>query len=360
MAGEIGLLGGATGEAKSQIASHLAAVVTAGKELAPDNVPEKSALGKVIYFVGERSIERVVVPRLKLAGADLDKVAVIGRRYRGKRLTAERMLAIVRAERDARLVIVDHVGRFFPAANTAGRVNDLLEPFETFADLSGITFIFVLQALKNPSARTELGVLQGSGAWTQAAAFVLQCGLKADGQGLLRFSKVSIGQRCGFEFAVVSDENELSHVEVGERRDDIDMTEFLGLKTFAGQGDDKGKAWLLSYLERGERPYRELEDAFRRETKLSKRTLDRIKAELGIKSRWQGRTMYWELPVGTDGSVGTVVENNANDAKDAKSAAWIGHLRRATSALANGERSKQQCRQPTGAPMSEPAPDSAL
>src|SRR5262249_33364783 len=99
-----------------------------------------------------------------------------------------------------------------------------------------------------------------------------------------------------------------------------------GLKTFTRQNDDRAKAWLLSYLERGERPYRELEDAFKRETKLSKRTLDRIKAELGIVSRWQGRTMYWELPVGGDGrggTVGMVVDtnaNNANDAKDAKAA----------------------------------------
>jgi hypothetical protein len=223
MAGEVGLLGGPTGEAKSQIASHLAAVVSAGKEFAPDIEPEKYVLGKVIYFVGERSIDRVVVPRLRLAGANLDKVAVVGLQQRGKRLTAECMLEIVRAERGTRLVIVDHVGRFFPAANTAGRVNGLLEPFETFADHSGITFIFVLQALKNPSARTELGILQGSGAWTQAAAFVLQCGVKVDGQGLLRFSKVSVGQRCGFEFAVVPDKSELSHVEVGERLDDIDM-----------------------------------------------------------------------------------------------------------------------------------------
>jgi hypothetical protein len=96
------------------------------------------------------------------------------------------------------------------------------------------------------------------------------------------------------------------------------------LETFTRRSEDKGKAWLLSYLEGSERPYRALEDAFKRETKLSKRTLDRIKAELGIESRWQGRTMYWELPRGADGTVGAVVENNANDAthaKDAKSAA---------------------------------------
>jgi len=37
-------------------------------------------LGKIIYFVGERSIKSVVVPRLKLAAADLNKVAVVGQR----------------------------------------------------------------------------------------------------------------------------------------------------------------------------------------------------------------------------------------------------------------------------------------
>ena len=77
MRGEAGLLGGAT-RGKEKIPSHLAAVVTAGKEFAPDSEPEKSALGKVIYFVGGRSIERVVVPRLRLAGASLEKVAVVG------------------------------------------------------------------------------------------------------------------------------------------------------------------------------------------------------------------------------------------------------------------------------------------
>jgi len=40
MAGEVGALGEATGEGKSQIASHLASVVTARKEFAADYAPK--------------------------------------------------------------------------------------------------------------------------------------------------------------------------------------------------------------------------------------------------------------------------------------------------------------------------------
>jgi hypothetical protein len=64
--GESVLLVGKKADMKSTVACHIIACVTSGREFAEEVEPAKK--GRVILFNSERSVEKVVRPRLEAAG----------------------------------------------------------------------------------------------------------------------------------------------------------------------------------------------------------------------------------------------------------------------------------------------------
>lgn len=74
--GEIAILEGDPETGKTTITSHQAACVTRGRPISPDDAPRPPA--NVLLVSTEDSVEKVLVPQLRVAGADMSRVFVFG------------------------------------------------------------------------------------------------------------------------------------------------------------------------------------------------------------------------------------------------------------------------------------------
>ena len=173
------LLVGKKGDMKSQAIYHLVACVTAGKEFAEEVVPLKK--GRAIVFNSERSISKVVRPRLEAATAVLTKVQVVP--WRDCK-TLDAALEFIKREveedkkrnkepdQQLQLVAFDVVTDYKKA--TASDVREAVMPISDYCEQHSITVVFVLHLLhKGVSEKTLLGMISGSQAWTQVCSTIL-------------------------------------------------------------------------------------------------------------------------------------------------------------------------------------------
>jgi putative DNA primase/helicase len=73
--GEIGLVVGMPDEGKGQMLSYIAAAITRGLEWPNDE--GRAPQGNVILLTAEDDVKKTVIPRLKSAGADLDRIEIV-------------------------------------------------------------------------------------------------------------------------------------------------------------------------------------------------------------------------------------------------------------------------------------------
>lgn len=119
--GKLSVLQGNPGEGKTYFAMHLAAACTNGK-LLPNM--ERMEPFNVIYQTAEDGLGDTVKPRLIEAGADLDRVLVIGDSEVQLTLSDERIEKAI-IENNARLVIIDPIQAYLGADVDMNRANEV-------------------------------------------------------------------------------------------------------------------------------------------------------------------------------------------------------------------------------------------
>ncbi len=320
-AGSLVLLAGREGLGKSTIAASKCAQITRGTlEGEWYGTPRN-----VIYLHTEDARDFTVVPRLRAAGADLDRVLFID-------------VVSEYSETDA-LVLPDDIGeleRVVVAEDVAFIVLDAATSAMS-SDLSGKDDRQVrqfLEPLSQMAARRDCVVLGlchfgkrdgndtgklilGSIAWSQVARSVLSVAKDEDtGNLIVTNTKANLAPRTRsmeavIESTTVATDDGLAEVGVlrwlGETT--VDARDLLG-GDGGDQAQDRSEAeqWLFDYLtEQGSAPAREVK-ADAKKAGIAERTLKRAAQKLGVVYTSAGypRVSHWSLPVqsGHDDSAG--------------------------------------------------------
>ena len=182
------IITGPVGISKSLISVDVAARVSRGDKW-PDDTGH-APRGSVILFGAEDDAGKVVVPRLKAAGADLERIHVCqGTLSEGEEDEAKDDLAAVILERhidqlrnaledvaDCRLIVFDPLPDYIAAdENKSAEVRAALVPLARLAQEKNVAVVAVLHQNK----KTDLSTVQriaGSGAFAQIARVVLAIG----------------------------------------------------------------------------------------------------------------------------------------------------------------------------------------
>jgi hypothetical protein len=300
--GELTVVDGDPSVNKSSVLLDLVARVSTGREM-PDGTT--GTHGGVLLVLGEDSIRKTVLQRLRAAGADLSRVAVPQRP-----IVLPRDLALVEeavCEVRASLVVIDPVMSFLACdANGDQRVRQALAPLKDFAERSGVAVVMVRHLTKR-GGRQALYRGGGSIGIIAATRSALLVAPAPDEPNLrvLCHVKSNLGPLAPsllFEPVAGTD----GAVQI-EWRGECDYTpeDVLCPPTQDAGRLAEAMSFLTGLLEGGPLPQREVK-AKAVGAGLAYRTVERAKEILGVVSErrgWgPGSTCYWRLPSGENGS----------------------------------------------------------
>lgn len=162
---------GDPGQAKSGIAYDLAARITTGQPM--PNCTNAAPPAGVVLIQGEDLVDTMVKPTLLAAGADVARIFVYDPKgFAGQPLTLPDDLQLVAdavAEVHAKLVVIDPATVFFACnPNSEPSVRRALQPITDFAQQAGVTVLLVRHLNKNDGGNL-LYQAGGSIAWIAAA-----------------------------------------------------------------------------------------------------------------------------------------------------------------------------------------------
>jgi len=175
--GELSLVVGHPDVSKSTLCVEVAATVTRGKRWGFDN--RSCPKGNVLFICAEDSPERTIVPRLKAAGADLDRVEIYSSMLEvidGEPVAVqfnfqkhigelERKLS---QDPEIRLVIVDPVISYILNSDNRSdqEIRKVLQPLVDLANRKNISVIGIMHFNKSNDINAELHRVGGSVAFT--------------------------------------------------------------------------------------------------------------------------------------------------------------------------------------------------
>jgi len=191
--GSLTIITGMPGLSKSLLTIDIAARITTGGKW-PDGTGSAER-GGVILFGMEDDPERVVVPRLRAAAADLELVRIVdgledGRREVGDAwlspVSIERDLDLVREQLDAfpecRLIVFDPLSQFVDCEENSNKdTRAALAPLVSMAQDRGITIVGVMHLNK----KTDSAMIQrisGASSYGQMARHIIFVGHDPDDQ----------------------------------------------------------------------------------------------------------------------------------------------------------------------------------
>lgn len=302
------LLAGREGLGKSTIACLIAAEASTGKLTGePMNVA---------YLATEDSLSLTVAPRLKAAGADMEKVfsfqVTTPEGGAGALSLPGDIQALEKAlvEKNVGLVILDAAKSAMHGSLNGFRDDDVrrfLDPLAAMCDRCDLAVIGLVHFGKQQSADSGKLIL-GSIAWSQVARSVLSVAQDMDSGGL-----VVTNTKSNLASRQVSREVHLESVPI--RTDDGGTTEVgravLGDETNVSAADllavaeehggrrTKGEEWLQGYLtEHGATPRGDVLEAAREADIGSERTVERAFKKMGGVSKTKGfpAVAMWSLP----------------------------------------------------------------
>jgi RecA-family ATPase len=306
--GKLTVLAGDPGLGKSTLSLDIAARVTHGRAW-PDQTEGGNAAGSVILLSGEDGLADTTKPRLITAGANLRKVHAIDSVPRGKgksgpfnlRTDIPWLGRILASLGDARLVIIDPVSCYLGETddNKNGAVRALLSPLVEMAERCRVAVLLVTHLNKAAGGKSAYR-LMGSLAYSAAARAVWMIALDPQDKDrvLMLQSKNNLAPRTS-ALAYRIKEGKLQW-----EADTIDMTADDLLAAEANDEaptSEKGRAatFLRDMLASGPITSKEIEERAAAEG-ISKRTLDRAKSKLQVKSRRiiedDTPVWYWRLP----------------------------------------------------------------
>ncbi|MFE3280951.1 AAA family ATPase [Nocardia sp. NPDC059239] len=312
-AGALTLLAGREGLGRSTIAVSLCAQVTRGTL---EGGEWAGAARNVLYVHTEDAREFTVAPRLKAAGADMDRVLFVDVQTE---VTDTGMLILpldtaaleqVVAEHDVSFVVLDAATSAM-SSDLSGKddrqVRQYLEPLAQLAARRECVVLGLCHFGKRDGNDTGKLIL-GSIAWSQVARSVLSVAKDEDtGNLIVTNTKGNLAPRTRSMEAVIESATiatEDGDAEVGVLRwlgeSDRDARELLGGPEDGVAEDERTEAegWLEDYLtEHGSASAKDVKTEARKQG-IAERTLKRAAKKLGIVYTTSGfpRTSHWALP----------------------------------------------------------------
>lgn len=308
--GKLTTLAGIPDQGKSVVTCDIAARVTRG-----DAWPDNSGFapkGTAIFLSAEDDPADTIRPRLRAAGAELDKVIIInslvtdskgGKRMFNIAVDLHRLTALVRAEApDARVLIIDPANAYMGTSKEHDSFRDsdvraVLGPVKEWAEEHQIAVLIVTHFKKGGTGRA-IDQVMGSLAFTalsrSAWAFIEEKG----GDGVPTGRKLMAKIKQNITAPVDALAYQLSGVDLGNgiSAPKVDWGEVI-----EGTADDlmSGMAkagpkllaaitFLMDMLADGPAPAAKINKAAR-EAGIAEKTLNRAKVELGVESYQDGR-----------------------------------------------------------------------
>jgi RecA-family ATPase len=151
--GKLSLIAGEPGLGKSQLTAALAAAVTTSDQW--PCTQERAPLGSVVIFSAEDDARDTIVPRLKGAGADLDRIRIVSgvKEQSDRGVGIERSFSLqadlpllegaIRKLGDARLIIIDPITSYLGKVDSHknAEIRSVLEPVAQMAARHGAAVV---------------------------------------------------------------------------------------------------------------------------------------------------------------------------------------------------------------------------
>lgn len=321
--GSLTIAAGTPGLGKSQFAAWMAARITRG-ELPGELYGKPRA---VIYAATEDSWEYTIAPRLRAAGADLERVFCVevqddGEQYARLTLPVDTAaLGQVAEEYGVALLIADPLLSLIDKGINdyrAAEVRHALEPLVKAAEQHGFTVLGLAHFTKSGGA-DPLARLAGSGAFGQVIrsmiAFARQDGAEGEEpQFVMSLEKNNLGRNDLPSHAytiepvtIATDEGCPSYVSRFVLGEETTASVRQVMRDEANPSVDRGERtdaarWLRAYLADlgGSADLKEIADTANKAAGISRSALYRARDALGIRSNVTGfgadKRTYWYLP----------------------------------------------------------------
>jgi len=320
--GVLHLIAGDPGVGKSQLTINIAATITRGGKWCDGQ--GIAPCGEVIIVNSEDDFSTVIVPRLKAAGADLNKIKLVEGVQLLKTETEDvQMFSLANPKHlkalgdhvneNTIMVIIDPLSSFFGSTKLnfykSTDVQGVLNPLKIFAKEKNIAVVIVTHLNKQENNNNALYRIAGSHAVSGASRLVHVVGVHPHNPNLhvMATRKTNLSDNphsLAFTInkAIIDNEIETSYVEWHpEISVDLSADDLLAVP-IKKQGKKGGKLeecieWLKNELANGPRKAKEIEEKAE-EMGFSGITLRRAKEELNVVSKkvgYQG-SYVWELP----------------------------------------------------------------
>lgn len=333
-AGSFGLFAGREGTGKSSFLIWLAARITRGE--LPGSLAGPRA---VIYVAVEDSWKYTIVPRLIAAGADLGlvyraEVQEAGDAAVSLSLPSDNQLLeeAIRSHRVAMVALDPLMSAISDRLDTHvnRQVRQALDPLARIADRTGAVFAGI--AHFNKSAGTDASALiTASGAFKDVARFIFAFAADAeDGTKVITQTKNSLGHSglpsLAYRIIEATVPTAKGDARVGrlvvDGTSERTVQDILSLQAGPPERDEKSRAatYLREALAGGPRPTKDVEEEAREKHSITKRTLDRARADLHIPTGKRGAAWWISLPEHEGDLADVTPPNPANRANSANAA----------------------------------------
>jgi putative DNA primase/helicase len=323
--GKINMIAGHPGLGKSQIAATLTALATTGGAF-PDGT--NAPFGSVVVVNCEDDLADTLVPRLEAADADRRKVHTLDwiRETAGNEEPLRRSFDISRDVEllrqltedigDVVLVVIDPVSAYLGAtdSNNNSDVRSALMPLQVFAAEAKICVILISHLNKGSGGNSAISRVTGSMGFQAVprSSWLVGPHPQDETRRVLVPIKNNIGNdKDGFTYRIETTnlENEIVTSRVVF---DAEPVLFTADEVLKPRRDDEGGSdhdesalgraisFLKEELAGGARPSNAIIEAAK-DADIPKRTLERAKGKLGVKSDKVGQHWEWKLPDDVEG-----------------------------------------------------------
>ena len=291
--GKITIIQGDPGDGKTTLVLNIAALLSNGLSMPETN--GKTDCLVVIYQSAEDSAEDTIKPRLISAGADCSRIAFVDESERGFNLNDARIENVIK-ETGARLMIIDPLQAYLGENNEMNRANGIrpmMKQLAAIADRTGCAVIIIGYMNKTSGAK---GIYRGLGSidiMASARSVLLVGRVKCDSSirvmAQLKNSLATEGSPIAFEI------NESATVRwIGKY--DISSEELLSGNDSHNDSPKVSEAMegLKNFLNDTELPCISMYEALLSKG-IGKRSVNRAKKKLGVKSIKRSDGWYWSL-----------------------------------------------------------------
>jgi len=311
-AGKLCLLVGNPGEGKSLFALDMAARITRGLPF-PDGEPCER--GSVLILSAEDDPRDTIKPRLRVAGADMERVFLLeSMRERGKdgkpreryfNLATDVWALQERAQNipDLRAIYVDPVSAYLPKvdANNNSEVRSILAPLAKLAQDTGVCIACITHLRKAAGSVLQRAIQSVAFAAAARAVWAIGEDPNERGRKLLLRGKANLGPPVGgLAFRIVSADGIAKLEWETGTVISTDVEQVFGAEPGPHDKPARNAAaeWLVQLLHDGPLLVKEVEEQAKR-AGFSWRTVKRAKENIGAKScrRGTAREDPWEWKV---------------------------------------------------------------